>query len=244
MKLFAIRHGQTDYNAERRFQGQANIPLNETGQAQVRRTGLVLGQLLNIDSNQKEKKLKVISSDLLRTQQSTEIICSELTKMHAHLQTDVSFDHRLREFHCGLLENCTYEEFTINNPDLATNYMAQFDHDAYATRYPGAGGESRLDVMHRVGQALLEIQSLHHTDELVWVVHGGVIDVLLELTHIQTNEIRTNRISAGNGDIIVLETTETSLKYSPRAAELGHAQAWRVQRHYRIGDTIAAKVVR
>ena len=46
MKLYVIRHGQTDYNAQRRFQGQADIPLNENGRDRARRAGTILSSLL------------------------------------------------------------------------------------------------------------------------------------------------------------------------------------------------------
>lgn len=243
MKLVVIRHGQTDYNAQRRFQGQANIPLNDVGRAQARRAGLLLGQVLGT-SGESAPTLTITSSDLLRTQETTQIICNALSAAHPNISTNVELEPRLREFHCGLFENSTYEEFVLANPDIASNYMKLFDEDPYATRYPGTGGESRLDVMNRVGAALSDAQKRQAEHPVIWVVHGGVIDVLLELTHIQTGEAKANRISAGNGDVLILSHADRSEKISRQSLQLGHSQYWQVERHYNVGDTIAAKVVK
>lgn len=242
MKIYAIRHGQTDYNAEKRFQGQADIPLNGNGEDQARRSGLVLGQLLA--QSARKNGIKIISSDLKRTRQTTQIISDELQKSIVGVVIQTSFDDRLREFHCGLFENMTYDEFVLHNPDVASDYMKKFDEDFYATKYPGPGGESRLDVMNRVGQVLLEVQSNTADENFVWIIHGGVIDVLLELAHVQDCTNSPDRISAGNGDILVLQSEHLAKPICQRSTQLGHSKVWRLERHYRIGDTRAAKVVR
>lgn len=246
MKLFVVRHGQTDYNAQRRFQGQSNIPLNQIGQDQARRAGLVLSQLITNDENRNGKYAfaAIQSSDLKRTKETCEIICTQLKSAGQDVQAYLEFDSRLREFHCGLFENFTYEEFVSKNPEIASSYMTQFDQDTYATRYPGDGGESRLDVMSRVGKALRDAHEKFSGQNVLWVVHGGVIDVLLELTHIQTNKPKSDRISAGNGDVLVIKPIERGEQISSQSVSLGHVQVWQLERHYRIGDTVAARVVR
>ncbi|NBX18728.1 MAG: histidine phosphatase family protein [Proteobacteria bacterium] len=244
MKLYVIRHGQTDYNAQRRFQGQADIPLNSHGEAQLRRSGILLTQLLCPAGIPNEEAVKIISSDLLRTRQSTDILCTELHRSGAKISGNVNYDSRLREFHCGLFENSTYDEFAFRHPEIAADYMENFNQDSYRTRYPGAGGESRLDVMERVGRVLTEIQQDTETCSCVWVVHGGVIDVLLELTHIQVPETKSDRISAGNGDLLLLTLSGKEKQISAESVRLGHTRTWRIDRHYKVGDTVAAKVIR
>jgi broad specificity phosphatase PhoE len=244
MKLYVIRHGQTDYNAQRRFQGQADIPLNKQGESQVRRSGILLSQLLSPSNAASLEPVRVISSDLLRTRQSTDILCAELMQANIQMNGQVQFDARLREFHCGLFENSTYDEFVYANPQIAADYMEQYNQDSYATRYPGSGGESRLDVMQRVGRVLLEIQQETVVRNFIWVVHGGVIDVLLELTHVQSPETKTDKISAGNGDLLIFKFSDKSKPVSSASLQLGHTRCWQLDRHYQIGDTTAAKVVK
>jgi probable phosphoglycerate mutase len=258
MKLYVIRHGQTDYNAERRFQGQANIPLNDVGRDQARRAGLVLGQLLQSSNKNKTSdsgvqtqgirnetfQFNLISSDLERTRETTSIVCQQLETHISGSTVSIAYDSRLREFHCGLFENHTYEEFVVKNEEIATGYLKSFDQDTYATRYPGPGGESRLDVMERVGYALKDSHEKHFGHDLIWVVHGGVIDVLMELMHIQTQKPNVHRIAAGNGDVLVFSRTEKKETISDVSVRLGHSHVWQLDRHYPIGNAIAARVVR
>jgi broad specificity phosphatase PhoE len=63
--LILIRHGQTEWNATGRWQGQADPPLNDTGRAQARQTALEL-RALKLD--------ELISSDLRRARETAEII--------------------------------------------------------------------------------------------------------------------------------------------------------------------------
>jgi len=243
VKLFVVRHGQTDYNAQRRFQGQADPPLNDTGRDQARRAGLVLQSLLDqyLTSQDKTCSVEFVCSDLLRTQQTATIVRESLS----HIEHSFHLDARLREFHCGLMENNTYAEFVLKNPEIATNYMSGFDTDSYNTRYPGEGGESRVDVMRRVGESLREAtQSIQNQAVCIWVAHGGVIDVLLELMHIQLPKAGSDRISAGNGDVLMFTRSKAPKCVSEQSLQLGHEGYWELEKHYKIGNTTAARVAR
>jgi probable phosphoglycerate mutase len=245
MKLYVVRHGQTDYNAQKRFQGQADIPLNDTGRDQARRAGIVLNSLLSQEKrtqeDEKSEGVRIICSDLLRTKQTMTIVRDELPGISG----TQFFDSRLREFHCGMLENRTYEEFVLAHPEAATDYMNRFDVDIYNTRYPGDGGESRMDVMKRVGEALKEAaQCVGNKQICVWIAHGGVIDVLLELMHVQPPKAGSDRISAGNGDVMIFKKSPKKERVSEQSLNLGHDECWELERHYKVGNTIAAKVVR
>jgi broad specificity phosphatase PhoE len=240
VSFYVIRHGQTDYNAERRFQGQADIPLNDNGRDQARRAGVILHTLLTRSENT-PTALHCFASDLLRTQQTTEIVLQQLQD----LKTKLSPDKRLREFHCGLFENSTYEEFVCAHPEIANAYMDEYEKDRYGTRYPGSGGECREDVMKRVGEVLLQTQNLIQANSIVvWVAHGGVIDVLLELMHIQLPQAGPDRVSAGNGDVLQFSISEASTHLSEVSRTLGHTTRWRLNKHYKIGNTVAAKVIK
>ena len=67
--LYLVRHGETDWNLQRRIQGSTDIPLNETGRLQARRTGALLARR-SWDA--------IISSPLVRAAETATIIADEL----------------------------------------------------------------------------------------------------------------------------------------------------------------------
>ena len=95
------RHGQTTWNAERRFQGQSDIPLDETGQAQAERAARLLAAL---------RPDLIVSSDLSRAA-STAAPLARLTGL------EVTLDKDLRERHGGCWEGLTDAEIRERYPD-------------------------------------------------------------------------------------------------------------------------------
>ena len=106
--IYLIRHGQTDWNVDRKLQGQTDIPLNQNGRKQAEDAAKEISKL-KID--------RIISSDLLRAKETAEIINKKIGVM-------VSFDKRLREINYGdyegkLVETIKDEDWNIfnNNPE-------------------------------------------------------------------------------------------------------------------------------
>jgi probable phosphoglycerate mutase len=105
--LIYVRHGQTDWNAELRFQGQKDIPLNDTGRAQARANGERLAALVA-----EPARYDFVTSPLSRTRETMEII-------RAAMGLDPSayrIDARLIEASYGLLEGTTLGEFKAADP--------------------------------------------------------------------------------------------------------------------------------
>src|SRR3954468_4190969 len=75
--LYYIRHGETEWNAGRRLQGQADTPLNAAGEAQAQRCGRVLKRLLALRGKE-AAALDYVSSPLLRARVTMELIRGEL----------------------------------------------------------------------------------------------------------------------------------------------------------------------
>ena len=119
------RHGQTTWNAERRFQGQSDIPLDETGQAQAERAARLLAAL---------RPDLIVSSDLSRAA-STAAPLARLTGL------EVTLDKDLRERHGGCWEGLTDTEIRERYPE------------AHAIWTP-PDGEPTATVADRVAAAL------------------------------------------------------------------------------------------
>ena len=156
IRLCLVRHGETDWNAQRRIQGQIDIPLNEKGRVQAAATAAGLAG---------ERFDAVYSSDLARAWQTAQPIAAALgLPLHA--------EPGLRERHYGRMQGLTAEEARVQFPALYAPYAARDPH------YDLDGGES-LDVFAaRVAAALRELAQRHEGQSLVLVAHGGVLDVV------------------------------------------------------------------
>lgn len=158
MKLFLVRHGQTDWNLTRHFQGQTDVPLNQTGIQQVQQVAKRISA---------EKIDLIYSSDLSRAVETAKIIRA------AGVKPTLQIDPRLREVNFGDWEGLTYNEIKEKYPDS----LASWERDVYGSSPPN--GETLEDLAKRV-QSFLDDLLQKYTDEIVLVVaHGGVLQVLV-----------------------------------------------------------------
>lgn len=126
LKVFLIRHGQTDWNIERRVMGRLPIPLNENGIAQVHHLKKAFHQI-EIDT--------IYSSPIFRASQSAEIISKPRSM-------DIIFDERLSEVVYGSWEGKTFQE--IRQSPGYINYYLEPERPVVE------GGESLLQVQNRM----------------------------------------------------------------------------------------------
>ncbi|MFL5805836.1 MAG: histidine phosphatase family protein [Roseiflexaceae bacterium] len=182
MRLILIRHGETDWNATLKYQGHADIPLNEQGCEQARKVG---ERLSGYDAT------ALYTSDILRAAETAAII-GELTGLTPRPMP------RLREIDVGKWEGLTPEELYRRFPE----HMAAFDRDP--ARTVRLGGESYAQLQERALVALNEIHAAHPGDELVLAVsHGGTIRALL--CHIIGLDLaRFGRLWLDNGSLTEL----------------------------------------
>ena len=157
--LWLVRHGETDWNRELRFQGHLDAPLNALGMQQAQRLGLHL-------AGQGPRPLLV--SDLLRTRQTAEPLAGQWQKP--------ALSERLwREQAFGVIEGLTLAEVQERYPEVVDGWRRR-DPD-----FAPQGGESRRQFHARVMQAvqaLVQQCSQHGWHSPVVVSHGGVLDMI------------------------------------------------------------------
>jgi probable phosphoglycerate mutase len=168
--IYYIRHGQTDWNAEGRFQGSQDVPLNDIGKQQAIRSGELLGDILK-DDGLNPLKTPFVSSPLGRARNTMELVRGALD-IPPH---DYQLDDRLREIGYGHWEGSTLAQMEESHPDV----FAERQIDKWGV--PPPGGESYASVTIRVRDwydSLLQ--------DTVAVSHGGTMRALLVALDIET----------------------------------------------------------
>lgn len=146
-RIVCLRHGQTLWNVEHRFQGHTDIPLDETGLAQAARAASLLASL---------RPTHIVSSDLRRAN-DTGLALGRLVGL------DVAVDKDFRERGGGAWEGLTREEISAGWP---TEYLA----------WEAPGGEPVPDVAERVAVAMRRWAATLDDDGLLVVAsHGAAL---------------------------------------------------------------------
>lgn len=157
ISFILIRHGETDWNVDGRWQGQIDIPLNEKG---INQAGEIARSLSN-------KKIDVIySSDLSRARQTAEVISSVTRTM-------IFLDPRLREIHQGEWQGMLVSE-------IQQRYYKEFierKNDPYTMAPPG--GETARQVQERVVSFVNDISRQYQRKTVAVVSHGFTIAVMV-----------------------------------------------------------------
>lgn len=155
-RLCLVRHGETEWNAARRIQGQIDIDLNATGQRQAVAAGRWLAAA---------GIAAIYSSDLQRAWRTAQAIGLALGLAPVA-------NPALRERRYGIFEGLTYAEAKRDHP---AGYAAFEGRNA---DYDFTNGESLKLMFERVTSALREIVAAHPGGNVVVVVHGGVLDIV------------------------------------------------------------------
>lgn len=156
--IYFIRHGETDWNAQSRYQGQADVPMNARGRAQARRNGEALRPLLPAIA-----ACRFVASPLLRARETMEIVRASLGLDPG----DYTLDDRLKELHYGHWQGI----FQADLPDIDADGVAARAADTF--RWRPRGGESYEDLMQRALAWLDDV-----AEDTVVAAHGGISRVL------------------------------------------------------------------
>ena len=157
-EIILIRHGETEWNSQKRMQGHSNSNLSEVGRGQIQ----ALGELMkNVSFDH------IYSSDSLRARQTAEAI----TQYSGHT---LQFDQRIREKNLGVFEGLTSTEAKERHPEVYRLFKTA------GANYVIDEGESTQQLLERALEFIEEIRLRHPQERVVMVTHGGVVRVLMK----------------------------------------------------------------
>jgi len=152
-RVYFIRHGETEWNALMKFQGQTDVPLSDRGRRQAELLGKRLAG---------EKFKGFYASDLKRAYETAEIISN-------HHGLPIETVPELRELNFGAWEGLT-------NKEISTSFAEELKRwwdKPLSTRIPG--GETLGEMVERSVAAIKKIVERHNGENVVVVSHGGAI---------------------------------------------------------------------
>lgn len=155
-EMILVRHGETDWNRELRFQGHVDVALNEIGMEQARRLARRLAG---------ETTHHLYVSDLLRAQQTADPVARALGLASVA-------DAALREQCFGHVDGMRVDDIKAQHPQAWEGWL-RFHED-----FCMPGGESTRQFHARVMDAVARMVAAHPEQTLVVVTHGGVLDMI------------------------------------------------------------------
>jgi broad specificity phosphatase PhoE len=168
VRLFLVRHGETESNRLGLALGRKDVPLNERGVLQAERLGKALSG---------EPLVAVYASPLRRTLETARAVAG------AH-GLEVTVEERLIEMDIGELDGLTFAEVRTRYPGLLEEWVS-----GPGPNMPMPGGERLVDVQERAWSAVTDLAARHEEEAVAAVTHNFVILSLLtkvlgvELSH-------------------------------------------------------------
>ena len=186
LKLYIVRHGETEWNVIKRFQGQLNTPLTEKGIEKLRETGKNLENVLFDE---------VYTSELGRTVASAEIILNE-NRGYKNKKLELKKLAELNEVYFGVWQGLTYEEVFLKYPEEANNYF----YNVKNYKAENVEAENLKDALERFLKGINKILDSHESGNILVVTHGTVLEMFMN--YVANNSIFDidERTLMGNGD--------------------------------------------
>ncbi len=151
VRIYLIRHGETQWNKSLRYQGHKDVPLSDKGLEQAKKVGLRLAG---------EKIDAVYSSDLSRAVETAKAIAG-------HHGLEVSTFQELRETNFGCWEGMTYPEIVAAYEQIMNDWRVK----PLETKIPD--GECLQEVVDRTNKMFWQLVEQHQGQNIVIVAHGG-----------------------------------------------------------------------
>ena len=158
IRLLLVRHGLTQWNEEKRYLGNSDIPLSEVGKQQA----VVLAQELH-----EEHFDKIYTSDLRRALETA-------SSVKANRELPLIADSRLRELNFGVFEGLTFSEAKTQSPNMLTAWLENYDQ-------PPDGGESFSSFSERVGSFLDDLKMIECPKTYLIVCHEGTLREIVRI---------------------------------------------------------------
>ena len=199
MKIYLVRHGETDWNIERRFQGIEDIPLNDKGRKQAKDCAKILATL---------SFSTIYASPLQRAYETATIIADTMNAYHKEHNINepaltVNKDSRLLERDFGKISGLLPEDrkaFLASGEDAN---MEEFEH-----------------LTKRLMEALRDYQERYQGQNVLVITHGGVINAILHV--LSGGEIGTGKTLVPNTSVTILDDEDGKLKIKEYNKELIH----------------------
>ena len=188
--IVLVRHGETDWNRDHRFQGHADIPLNAAGLDQVRELGERLaGESFSI----------VYTSPLRRASESAELLAKRLG-------VEVRPSDALKEVDVGAWSGLTVHEVEDRFPEGFARWVEW--------RCAGwSEGETYEQLSRRVVDGLREIAEKHGGERVLAVTHGGPIrSAAAAALRLPLHEVRDRLGPVGNGAVVRIDVRDGVLE--------------------------------
>ena len=186
LKLYIVRHGETEWNVIKRFQGQLNTPLTEKGMEKLRETGKKLENVLFDE---------VYTSELGRTVASAEIILNE-NRGYRNKKLELKKLAELNEVYFGVWQGLTYEEVFLKYPEEANNYF----YNVKNYKAENVEAEKLEDALERFLKGINKILDRHESGNILVVTHGTVFEMFINYVGNSSIFDIDERTLMGNGD--------------------------------------------
>ena len=186
LKLYIVRHGETEWNVIKRFQGQLNTPLTEKGIEKLKETGKELEDVTFEE---------VYTSELERTVNSAEIILNE-NRGYKNNKLKLKKLAELNEVHFGVWQGLKYEEVFLKYPEEANNYF----YNVKNYKAENVKAENLKGALERFLRGINKILSSHKSGNILVVTHGTVFEMFINYVGNSSIFDIDERALMGNGD--------------------------------------------
>ena len=186
LKLYIVRHGETEWNVIKRFQGQLNTPLTEKGMEKLRKTGKKLENVLFDE---------VYTSELGRTVASAEIILNE-NRGYKNKKRELQKLAELNEVYFGVWQGLTYEEVFLKYPEEGNNYF----YNVKNYKAENVEAEKLEDALERFLKGINKILDSYESGNILVVTHGTVFEMFMNYVANDSIFDIDERTLMGNGD--------------------------------------------